>query len=207
MQRGYWVFLAVFLPVVVLLALVIFMVFDDGGQDQGWAQVQQVKTYPVPLDRVESIRDSLRTVLLATREGAQPLGQASLPMPGMLVVAAPAAMQPSIETVIRQLSEGAEVAAETALSRGFSFDILVLETAPEIQADGLELLALQPVLDQAREIFGLGKLRVMDRITLVGSENSIPMGRLLQTRTSSLGAEIRLLSATADAVNLEFGLS
>lgn len=44
MQRGYWVFLAVFLPVVVLLALVIFMVFDDGGQDQGWAQVQQVKT-------------------------------------------------------------------------------------------------------------------------------------------------------------------
>lgn len=161
----------------------------------------------MPLDRAESIRDSLRTVLLATREGAQPLGQASLPMPGMLVVAAPAAMQPSIETVIRQLSEGAEVAAETALSRGFSFDILVLETAPEIQADGLELLALQPVLDQAREIFGLGKLRVMDRITLVGNENSIPMGRLLQTRTSSLGAEIRLLSATADAVNLEFGLS
>ena len=207
MQRGYWVFLVAFSLVVALLAFVVFSIFDEGGQDQDLIRVQQVKTYSVPLERAESIRDALSTVLLATREGAQPLGQASLPMPGVLLVAAPATMQPSIETAIRQLSEGADSIDEAALSRSFAFDILVFEAAPEAQADDAELQTLQPVLDQAREIFGLDKLRVVNRITLVGSNNASSTDRWLYAATNSLGAEINSLLVTADGVNVGLALS
>ena len=209
MQRGYWVFLAAFSLVVALLALVIFMVFDDGGQAQLGTQTQQVKTYPVPPERAEAIRDSLRTVLLATREGVQPLGQASQPMPGMLVVSAPAGMQPSIEAAIRQLSDGANTAVDAAPARSYAFDIWVLEASEDSHEDDAYLATVKPVLDQAREIFGLGPQRVADRVTLVGSGNGGKPGaaRGLHVDTRGLNANVNFLSTTSEAVDVEFGLS
>ena len=165
MQRGSWAFLAMF---VLVLACLFVWFFSDGEQDQAWANVQQVKTYPVPPERGEAIRDALRTVMLSNRDEAQPLGQASLPVPNMLVVAAPATMQPSIKTAIAELSHG--VSAESKTERSVAFDLLVVEVSKDIEAmDDPALTPVQGVVAQARREFGLGPLRLVGRTMVVAS--------------------------------------
>lgn len=208
MQRGHWVFLTIFSLVVVVLGLMMFQLREGVGRARADASVQEVRIYAVPPERAESIRDSLRTVLLANREGAQPLGHASLPMPDRLVVAAPASMQDSIQIAIKQLSEGAETVAEAASMRNSAFDIWVLEAAPEAQADDAALAGLRPVLDQARGIFGLGAFRLADRITLVAGadDRNSTGGGVMEGDTNDMSVRIAIKSITAEGADLELSL-
>lgn len=204
MQRGSWVFLMAFVLVLVL-AFAGFKLFCGGSQTMIGADMQQVKTYPVPEQQGEAIRDALRTVLLATKEGVQPLGQASLPMPGLLVVAAPATMQASIEDAVRQLSRDQE--AQPA--RTVAFDIWVVEAATGEQADDAKLADLKSVLDQARATFGLAALQLADRLALVTSGNGGRPGavKLLRARTDSFNVELNLLSAGVGTADVELGVN
>lgn len=168
MQRGSWTFLAMFVFVLVLVLL--FGWFYSGDRkDQTWVDTQQVRTYAVPSERGEAIRDALRVVLLSTREGAQPLGQASLPVPNMLVVSAPTAMHASIKTAIAELSQGAS--AESKVARSVAFDLWVLAATDAGETlDDPALAAMRPLLDRARQEYGLESLRLVERALVVASK-------------------------------------
>ncbi len=101
----------------------------------------------------------------------------------MLVVAAPAAMQPSIQTAIERLSEGGRADAEVV--RSVAFDLWVVEVADEVAvADDPALAAVQPLLDQARAEFGLGPLRLFDRAMVVMAKGERAVGEVFGSVTS-----------------------
>lgn len=208
MQRGRWVFLAAFSLVVALLGLVIFLPSGGAGAARNLSDALQVRTYPVPPEQGESIRDAVRHALLVGYEGAQPMGQATLPRPDMLMVSAPATMHPSIEVAIKQLSGEVNTTVDAASPRSHAFDIWVMEVSPGASEDDAALTALKPVLDQAREVFGIGALRVTDRFAMVGSGGIGKPGEAgpISVRSDRLGAIVRILSTTAESVDVDLGL-
>lgn len=204
MQKNIWPFLVI----IGLSLLVLFLVLRGplpstaGASSDG----QLVLTYPVPPERGEAIRDALRVVLLATREGAQPQGHASLPIPGMLVVAAPASMHPSIRTAVEELSKG--VVEDEIPERQVSFDLWVLATAGTPEQEGDRLLgSLGTLLAQIREEFGLGPLHLLDRgMATVTMNRHHPERTFAHMRTPRMDATITLHEVTDSRVDavLEF---
>lgn len=194
MQKNIW-------PLVAILGLGLLVLFLAlRGPTQSTSGIssdgQLVMTYAVPPERGEAIRDALRVVLLTTREGVQPQGHASLPMPGMLVVAAPASMQPSIRTAVEELSKGA-VADEIPEST-VSFDLWVLAASDEpAQEDDPALRSLGPLLAQIRDEFGLGALQLVDRGMAAASKNSRrPDMTTALMETSQMTSSVHLYSIT-----------
>ncbi|NLB14464.1 MAG: hypothetical protein GX826_10685 [Gammaproteobacteria bacterium] len=148
-------------------------------------------------------------MLLTTREGVQPQGHASLPMPGMLVVAAPASMQPSIRTAVEELSKGA-VADEIPEST-VSFDLWVLAASDEpAQEDDPALQPLGPLLAQIRNEFGFGALQLVDRGMATVSRNSRHPDRTFALmQTPQMTSSVHLFSITDTRVEavLEFRMT
>ena len=207
MQKNIW-------PLVAILGLGLLVLFlalrgpspsSSGTSSDG----QLVMTYAVPPERGEAIRDALRVVLLTTREGVQPQGHASLPMPGMLVVAAPASMQPSIRTAVEELSKGA-VADEIPEST-VSFDLWVLAASDEpAQEDDPALRSLGPLLAQIRNEFGFGALQLVDRGMATVSRNSRHPDRTFALmQTPQMTSSVHLFSITDTRVEavLEFRMT
>lgn len=200
MQRSNWILVLVGLAV---MAVALYVWRSAPGQRAVVGHgVPVVRTYPVPADRGEEIRDALRTVLLVhTNEGRQALGQASLPLPERLVVSAPASMHSSIASAIEALSGGANAAAIPV--RAVAVDLWVVGVQPGSGGDDPVLAAAMPALDAARGTFGLGRLRLVDRATAVG----FAQAGALNVRTSSLVAEMRLAAVDADTVNAKMQIA
>ena len=200
MQRSSWILVLVGLAVMAVALYVWRSAPGQGGVVGREAPV--VRTYAVPADRGEDIREALRTVLLVyTNEGRQALGQASLPMPERLVVSAPAAMHASIASAIESLSGVAGAAMLPA--RAVAVDLWVVGVQSESGEDDPALAAAAPALDAARRTFGLGRLRLVDRTTAVG----LAQAGALDVRTSSLVAEMRLAAVDAETVNAKMQIA
>jgi hypothetical protein len=138
----------------------------DGPERAGVAMLQrespqQVATYEVPAARAEAIRNTLNAVLLANRDGVQPIGSASLPMPDRVVVSAPARMQDSIRKAIASLSVGETQAANSAASA--AVDIWLVEASSSGAGDDPRLQGAKRALDEARERFGHARYQLRDR--------------------------------------------
>jgi hypothetical protein len=174
MPRYFWISasIAVLIAAFALLALALPGLHElDGASlspaSRESAAQQQVATYPVPPARAEAIRNTLNSVLLANRDGAQPYGQASLPMPDRLVVSAPGRMQPSIRNAIVSLSQGEAAAATSDASA--TIDIWLVDAVNVVGKDDPQLAPIKAVLEQARQRFGHGHYRLLERSMAVAS--------------------------------------
>jgi hypothetical protein len=161
-----------------------------GGPGSGdWAGQLQVTTYSVPPARAEAIRQTLNDVLLANRDG-QPVGQASLPLPDRLMVSAPGRLHDSIRRSIASLSEGEASALATAGSA--AVDVWLVDAVSGGGADDPQLSAVKAELDQARQRFGHGRYRLLERsmaITELDGETVSLSGNQSQVRIRALARE------------------
>lgn len=191
MRREFLIFGLVFVAV---LALVLVWrgrpTIDVPTED-----VRLLQVYSVPAERGEGIRDALRVVLMATREGGEPLGHASLPTPTQLLVSAPSSMQASVRRAVTQLSEGAAVAAPSP-ARAVALELWVVGSDPARTTDDPALQPVSAALDQARSTFGLARLALLDRSVVVGSSE----GDHLSMETQTLRSVARLQNLDAETV-------
>jgi hypothetical protein len=200
MPRYFWVSASIALLLMAIAALLIAS--RDTPPDDAFARQPFVMTYSVPADRGESIRDSLRTVLLVDHKSGQPLGQASLPMPGRLVVSAPAGMHSSIGRAIEALSEG-EVAQATSQMRRAAVSLEIWLIGADF-VDGSDDGALAPAktaLDEARDRFGFKGFRLLDRVMAVASENAS-----VSVDGALLASSINVFPSDAGAVEVQVQL-
>lgn len=153
------------------------------------SEVSVMRLYPVPAERGETIRDSLRTVLLANLDRGVPLGNASLPTATQLVVLAPASMQPSIADTVSKLSEGAALVADAPpRSRSARLELWVAEVLADSGDDDPALKEVKTVLDAARDQFGAVHFRLQDRVLAL---SAIDRGSV-EMRSARLQSSTRL---------------
>lgn len=165
----------------------------------------EVATYQVPPAQAEAISNTMNSVLFAfSKEGVQPIGQASLPAPDRLVVSAPARMQASIRRAITALSQ--DEAATTTPHAQASVDIWLVEAlAAEGPADP-RLAVADEVLEAARQRFGHRQYRLLERLMIqtdVGGISARTAGALirrvdLQLVGSDRGVEAQVQLAVGD---------
>jgi hypothetical protein len=161
---------------------------------------QQVATYEVPPARGEAIRNTLNAVLLANKDGVQPVGSASLPMPDRVVVSAPARMQDSIRKAIASLSVGETQAANSAASA--AVDIWLVEGSSSGTGDDPRLQGAKPALDEARRRFGHTRYQLRDRAMVVATLG----GSSVHLDGPRSRAEIRLRPHDAGSVEAQIDL-
>jgi hypothetical protein len=163
-----------------------------------WSSQMQVATYTVPPVRADAIRNTLNTVLMNNREG-QPLGQASLPLPDQLMVSAPGRMHDSIRRSIASLSEGE--ASAPAGPASATLEVWLVDAVPGMGADDPQLSAVKPELDQARQRFGHGRYRLLERSMALATLNG---------ETVSLGgmrSQVRIRAVARDAGTVEASIN
>lgn len=200
MQRSSWILVLVGLAVIAV-ALYVWRSAPGQGVVVG-QEPPVVRTYAVPADRGEEIRDALRTVLLVnTNEGRQALGQASLPLPERLVVSAPVAMHASIATAIESLSGGTNAAAIPV--RAVAVDLWVVGVQSQGGDDDPALATAASALHAARSTFGFGRFRLLDRAAAVG----VAQAGALDVQTPRLNASIRLAAVDAQTVNAKLAIA
>ncbi|HRQ66335.1 MAG TPA: hypothetical protein PKZ76_15975 [Xanthomonadaceae bacterium] len=118
--------------------------------------------YDVPPDRAEEIRNSLRVVLFSSSERRTPIGHASVPIPGQLVVLAPATLHASIESTVRALGEQGTVAVEATPPGRVRLEAW-LATPAGSEVDDPRLAAVLPALDAVRPTFGDVRFALVSR--------------------------------------------
>lgn len=203
MRNNPWIFALVFVAALVVAVLVL----RDGrpfGAESGFdPKARVVRVYAVPVDRGDAIRDALRVVLLANREQAEPLGQASLPLPGQLMVTAPASMHDSIAQSIDELTRGTPVETPaSAISESVAIELWVVAVASGPGTDDPALAPASEALAQARSSFSLGRMQLVDRAMAVSATD----GAVLSMRTGTLNGNFRLNRADAEQVRLAINL-
>lgn len=134
----------------------------------------RVVTYQVPPERSDVISSTLSAVLLGTRDGVQPLGQARVAAPGRLMVSAPASMHESIRQAIEELSQGQQVTGTTQAAT--AVEVWLVEAQESPGADDARLVTVKPMLDEARKRFGHGHYALLDRGMVVAMLDSSQAG-------------------------------
>lgn len=200
MHRSSWILVLVGLAV---MAVALYVWRNAPGQSpMARQEAPVVRTYPVPADRGEEIRDALRGVLqVRAGQGGLVLGQATLPLPNRLVVSAPESMHASIEESIAALAGGSATSAQ--VERAVAIDIWVVGVQPAIGEDDPALAIAAPALQQARTTFGFGSYRLIDRATVVG----VAHGGALDVNTPTLNASIRLDTTDANTVSATLNIA
>jgi len=151
------------------LALGLLAGCSPGGSPSGDAAAQhmEMRVYAVPPEQTDALGNTLNTVFATS--GSVSIGKASSPVPGQLLVLAPANLHGSIEASLRALTNGGGPAAAAAAPKQFRLSFWSVDALPESGKDDLELEPLQGALGEARKQLGPVRFVLRDEVSAVSS--------------------------------------
>jgi len=189
----------IFVGALLLVLAIVFCFRMTGTPAAGAEGALVVRVYPVPAVLGSDIRDSLRTIMFATKEGTQPIGHASLTRPGQLLVSAPEAMHASIAKAIDALSTGAgeEAAApHDASAQSVAFELWIVGVDGAEGTDDPSLASATDALVEAREVMDLGRLFRLQRAVVTGTVD----GEEIEVSTEAVRGSVRLSSGVSGVI-------
>jgi hypothetical protein len=166
---------------------------------EGSGEERIVRIYQVPVDRAESIAAALRVVLLTAHERSAPIGNASLPAAGQLLVSAPARMQASIAEAVREMSGGTQSAANSAADAPVMMDVWVVAVGPAEATDDPALAGAADALEAARSSMALGSFSLMRRAAVAAASD----GRRVQFGDDQLNGELTFAAGEGETIHAQ----
>ncbi len=146
-----------------------------------------IQIYEVPTEHEERIRDSLRAVLFSNSDKRTPIGHASIPMPGRLVVLAPDSLHGSIQATVETLSAGVirVASSDSAINapERVRMELWLARVVPDDQSIAPELASVAPALDVLRSVLGDSGYAFVDR--------SFALARTDGTSVSLAGSKVK----------------
>jgi hypothetical protein len=164
----------------------------------GDAAKMEMRVYNVPAEQTEALSNAIGNVL-GTAYDKTSFGKVSSPAPGQLVVLAPASLQGSIESTLRDLTKAAATESKTSPKNEspLRLSFWSVDAVPGNGADDATLASLAPALDEARKQMGAVHFVLHDQVNGVSSAGS-------QVRRSWVGGKTD--GGSAQVTNLEYSL-
>lgn len=134
----------------------------------GDAAKMEMRVYHVPAEQTEALSNAIGNVL-GTAYDKTSFGKVSSPAPGQLVVLAPASLQGSIESTLRDLTKAAATESKTSPKdeSPLRLSFWSVDAVPGNGADDATLASLAPALDEARKQIGAVHFVLHDQATSV----------------------------------------
>lgn len=139
----------------------------------GDAAKMEMRVYNVPTEQTQALAGAIGTVL-GTANDKTSFGKVSSPAPGQLVVLAPATLQGSIESTLRDLTK-ADPAEAKPSAKGESplrLSLWRVDAIPGNGTDDAALASLAPALDEVRKQMGTVHFVLHDQVSGVSSVGS-----------------------------------
>jgi len=136
----------------------------------GDAAKMEMRVYAVPAERTKVLVDAIGGVLGSFSDKIS-LGKVSSPSPGQLVVLAPASLQGSIESTLRDLTKANPVEPEPASKdeSPLRLSFWSVDAVSGNGADDAPLASLAPALDEVRKQMGPAHFVLHDQTNAVSS--------------------------------------
>lgn len=136
----------------------------------GDAAKMEMRVYTVPAERTKTLVDAIGGVLGSFSDKGS-LGKVSTPAPGQLVVLAPASLQGSIESTLRDLTkaDSTESKLQAKNESPLRLSFWSVDAVPGNGADDAALAALAPALDEVRKQIGAVHFVLHDRMSGVSN--------------------------------------